>query len=124
MGRSSAKPSTHDARRALYEDALEVLRAEHRRPLTLEEVARRIATSPRQLQRALEEVGAPPFLECLTTVRMERAAKLMRETDWPVVEVAAAVGYKRHSAFTKAFRRHHGVTPSTMRQQPGRQGFV
>ncbi|MDQ4072173.1 MAG: helix-turn-helix transcriptional regulator, partial [Actinomycetota bacterium] len=98
-----------------YQDAMGLMRAEYRRALTLEDVARRIATSPRQLQRAFEEAGAPPFAQCLTSVRMERAAELLRETDWPVIDVATAVGYSRHSAFTKAFRRRHGVAPSVMR---------
>lgn len=124
MGRPPAKPSTRNTRRALYEDALEMLHAEHGRSLTLEEVARRIATSPRQLQRALEDVGAPPFAQCLIKVRMARAAELLRETDWPVIDVATAVGYTRHSAFTKAFRRHHGVAPSVMRRKARGQGLV
>ena len=119
MDRPAVKSSTRETRRALYEDAMSVMRAEYRRALTLEEVARRVATSPRQLQRAFEEAGAPPFARCLTSVRMERAAELLRETDRPVVDVASAVGYTCHSAFTQAFRRHHGVSPSAMCRQGG-----
>ena len=98
----------------LVEEALVLIGQEYDRPLTLNQVARRIATSPRQLQRAFAEAGAPSFLQCFTRVRMERAAELVRETTLPVAEVAEAVGYEGHSAFTKAFRRYHGVAPSAM----------
>ena len=111
----AAKHSTREWRRALYREALALMREECADALTLEAVARRVGTSPRQLQRAFAEAGEPPFLQCLTSVRMERAAELLRSTPWPVREVADAVGYARHSAFTKAFRRHHGVTPSELR---------
>jgi two-component system response regulator YesN len=109
------KPSTRRARQALYEDAVALMRSGCAEALTLDVVARRIATSPRQLQRALDQAGAPPFQEYLAQLRMERAAQLLRETSLPVAAIARQVGYERHSAFSRAFRRHHGVPPSALR---------
>ena len=57
------RASTVQRRRDLYSDALEVLDRRHGDPdLSLARVAHEIATSRRQLQRALAEVGvtAPP----------------------------------------------------------------
>jgi AraC family transcriptional regulator, regulatory protein of adaptative response / methylphosphotriester-DNA alkyltransferase methyltransferase len=87
--------------------------------LELELVARRLATSPRQLQRAFADVGQTSFRTYLRTVRMERAAELLREGSLRVWEVAEAVGYRQPAQFAKAFRRHHGRPPSAVRAASG-----
>ena len=38
----------------------------------------------------------------------------------PVARVARAVGYRQPAQFSKAFRRHHGVPPSSLRATGGR----
>ncbi len=109
------RPTTVRLRTALLQEANEIVAREYAADLALDDIARRVASSRRQLQRAYAEIGDTTFRDHLTRVRMERAAELLRETDWPVIDVATAVGYSRHSAFTKAFRRRHGVAPSVMR---------
>jgi AraC family transcriptional regulator, regulatory protein of adaptative response / methylphosphotriester-DNA alkyltransferase methyltransferase len=109
------KPETRQTRAALYAEALAFMREECAQKLTLEAVARRIATSPRQLQRAFDEAEAPPFQDVLVRVRLERAKDLLAETDMPIYRVAHKVGYQTQSAFTRAFRRQFGVTPTQMR---------
>jgi AraC family transcriptional regulator of adaptative response / methylphosphotriester-DNA alkyltransferase methyltransferase len=109
------KESTRESRQALYAEALEVMREECADELTLERVARRIATSPRQLQRAFDEAAAPPFQEVLIAVRLDRARELLRDTDLPIDRVAGRVGYQRPSSFAKAFRRAYGMSPSEFR---------
>jgi len=86
--------------------------------LSLATVAHEIATSRRQLQRALAEVGGTTFSRELQRVRMKRAAELLAGGDLPVQTVAAAVGYRQAAQFAKVFRRHHGVSPSAYRRQP------
>ena len=110
------KPSTRRTRRALYDEALAFMRDECASELSLQAVARRIATSPRQLQRAFDEAGARPFQEVLIAVRLARAVELLRETDGPIYRIAEQVGYPRQSSFTKAFRRAYGTTPSQFRR--------
>ena len=81
-------------------------------------MARRVATSRRQLQRAFAEAGETSFRTYLQRVRMERAAELLRGSPAPVNQVATAVGYRQPAQFAKAFRRHHGAPPSTFRGAP------
>jgi AraC family transcriptional regulator, regulatory protein of adaptative response / methylphosphotriester-DNA alkyltransferase methyltransferase len=108
-------------RRELYRDAIEVIRARHGDPdLSLARVAHEIATSRRQLQRALAEVGGTTFSRELQRARMERAAQLLRAGSFPVQVVAGAVGYRQAAQFAKVFRRHHGTSPSSFRRQPSR----
>ncbi len=83
--------------------------------LELDALARRLATSPRQLQRAFAEVGQTSFRRYLREVRMKRAGDLLREGSLRVWEVAEAVGYSQPAQFAKAFSRHHGHAPSAVR---------
>jgi len=115
----SVRPSTVQRRRDLYREALEVIARRHGDPdLSLARVAHEIATSRRQLQRALAEVGDTSFSRELQRIRMERAARLLSAGSLPVQTVAGAVGYRQAAQFAKVFRRHHGVSPSSFRREP------
>ncbi len=83
--------------------------------LSLDDIARRVASSRRQLQRAYAEIGNTTFREHLTRVRMDRAAALLGDRGLTVREVARRVGYRQPAQFAKAFRRHLGVAPSDYR---------
>jgi AraC-like DNA-binding protein len=115
------RASTVQRRRDLYWDALEVIRRRHGDPdLSLARVAREIATSRRQLQRALAEVGGTTFSRELQRVRMAHAAKLLLDGTLPIQTVAGAVGYRQAAQFAKVFRRHQGVSPSSFRRSSDR----
>jgi transcriptional regulator GlxA family with amidase domain len=105
------RPETAERRRTLFLEAAAIVADEYPRKLTLQSLARRIATSPRQLQRAFAEAGDTSFSDYLTDIRMNRAAELL-ETGRPVHEVAHAVGYRQPGQFAKTFRRRHGASPS------------
>jgi AraC family transcriptional regulator of adaptative response / methylphosphotriester-DNA alkyltransferase methyltransferase len=112
------RPTTRFRRRELFDDAIDVIAEDYAdEGLSLTEVAHRIATSPRQLQRAFAEAGGTSFRRELQRVRMDRAAELLRAGSRPVQDVAAAVGYRHGAQFAKAFRRHHGAPPSSFRER-------
>jgi AraC family transcriptional regulator, regulatory protein of adaptative response / methylphosphotriester-DNA alkyltransferase methyltransferase len=115
MRNVAKRPATVERRRALFLEAAAIIEAEFESKLALDDVARRVATSRRQLQRAFAEAGETSFRTYLQRVRMERAAVLLRESSAPVNQVASAVGYRQPAQFAKAFRRHHGTPPSTFR---------
>ena len=110
------RPSTHELRIRIFQEAAQIVAAEFARPITAEEVARRVATSPRQLRRAFSEISGDSFRVYLRQVRMARAADLLGATDMPVGEVARRVGYHEPSQFTKAFKRTYRSTPSELRR--------
>ena len=110
------RDSTRQRRLELFEEAAEIVGREYRDDLGLDEIARRLASSRRQLQRAFAEAGETTFRSYVQRVRMARAAELLSEHGLPVNRVAAAVGYRQPAQFAKAFRRHHGRPPSAFRQ--------
>ena len=109
------RPATIRHRTSLYEDAVTIVEGEFQSDLSLDDIARRVASSRRQLQRAYAEIGSTTFREHLTAVRMDRAAEMLQGRGLTVREVAHRVGYRQPAQFAKAFRRHHGLAPSDFR---------
>jgi AraC-like DNA-binding protein len=110
------RPATTRLRASLFHDADAIVEVEFASDLSLDDIAHRVASSRRQLQRAYTEVGRTTFREHLTHVRMERAAELLASRGITVKDVANRVGYRQPAQFAKAFRRHHGMAPSDFRQ--------
>ena len=109
------RPATIRHRTSLFEDAVAIVEREYASDLALDDIARRVASSRRQLQRAYAEVGNTPFRDHLTRVRMQRAAEMLATRSMTVREVAHRVGYRQPAQFAKAFRRHQGIAPSAYR---------
>jgi AraC family transcriptional regulator of adaptative response / methylphosphotriester-DNA alkyltransferase methyltransferase len=112
--------TTIHLRTSLFEEATAIVDQEYGSDLSLDDIARRVASSRRQLQRAYAEIGRTTFRDHLTGVRMEKAAELLTARGLTVREVAHRVGYRQPAQFAKAFRRHLGVAPSDYRAEaPG-----
>ena len=113
------RPTTTRLRTSLYEDSVRIVEEEYASDLSLDDIAHRVASSRRQLQRAYAEIGGTTFRDHLTSIRMSRAAELLRSERLSVREVAARVGYRQPAQFAKAFRRQLGVAPSEYRTNRG-----
>jgi AraC-like DNA-binding protein len=118
------RSSTVRLRTSLFEEAAAIVSEEYERDLALDEIARRVASSRRQLQRAYAEIGHTTFRSHLTAVRMDAAAELLARGSLTVREVAQRVGYRQPAQFAKAFRRHVGKAPAAYRadRQRARNG--
>ena len=60
------------------------------------------------------EFGESPH-QYLLTRRLERAAALLRNTDWSVTDICFAVGLGSLGSFTTSFRRVYGASPGDYR---------
>lgn len=109
------RAATVNHRTSLFHEATAIVEVEYASQLSLDDIARRVASSRRQLQRAYAEIGDTTFRDHLTAVRMRRAAELLVARGPTIREVAHRVGYRQPAQFAKAFRRHHGMAPSTFR---------
>jgi transcriptional regulator GlxA family with amidase domain len=108
------RESTIESRTLLYREAIAAMEQRYAEDIQVDDIAREIATSRRQLQRVFEEIGGTTFRERLTRIRMTRAAEML-DSPIPIRDIAQRVGYRQPAQFAKAFRRVHGVTPSTYR---------
>jgi transcriptional regulator GlxA family with amidase domain len=110
------RDGTAERREELYREAMALIARDYASDLQLEGVARTLATSRRQLQRAFSEVGDTSFRDELAKVRMHHARELLAADRLPVRQVASSVGYHQPAQFAKSFRRHHGEPPSSYRR--------
>ncbi|MEI6792778.1 MAG: helix-turn-helix transcriptional regulator [Actinomycetes bacterium] len=113
------RPATIALRAELYREVTAIVDREYGDELVLEEIAHRVASSRRQLQRAFTEIGETTFREYLTVARMDHAAGMLSQSNLTIGEVARNVGYRQPAQFAKAFRRRHGETPSNYRAAQG-----
>jgi AraC-like DNA-binding protein len=109
------RPGTLAERRRLYLLARLLVKRRYREHLTLKIVAKTLASSPRQLQRAYEQFGRGTFREDLLARRMIAATELLSKHSIPVGDVARMVGYRQPPHFARTFRRRYGVSPSVFR---------
>lgn len=84
---------------------------------TITEIAERLNLSGRTLQRRLSDRGYS-FQTLVDDSRRELAKRLLKETDYPLAEIAFLTGFSEQSAFTRAFKRWAGQTPRSFRIEP------
>lgn len=112
------RPATIEQRRRLYLMARVVIARHYRRPLTIDEVARALSSSPRALTRAYAQFGEMTFREDLLTRRLRVGAQLLIEQPAiSVRDVARLVGFRQAPHFAKAFRQRYGLTPAAFRAE-------
>lgn len=85
------------------------------------DVARALATSARNLQRALRQEGTT-FQALLDGVRRELALRHLADPATPVAQVAFLLGFSEPSAFHRAFRRWTGEAPAAWRRRAANAG--
>jgi AraC-like DNA-binding protein len=84
---------------------------------TLAMAARAMRTSPRTLQRNLDQEGVG-FKQLLERAESKRACELLRNPNLRVREISQSLGYRDPSSFSRAFRNWTGVSPRAYRQRP------
>lgn len=104
-------------RRRLYLHARLLVKRRYGEHQTLTIVAKTLASSPRQIQRAYAQFGRDTFREDLLIRRMIAATELLSRPSTPMRDVARLVGYNQPPHFARAFRRHYGVSPSVFRAE-------
>lgn len=99
--------------------ALTVLHAGLTESWTLQRLAERVSSSRSTLaDRFTRLVGEPP-MAYLTRWRLHVAAARLDAGDAKVYAVARDVGYESEAAFSRAFRREVGMSPSAWRRRRG-----
>ncbi|MFF6790346.1 cupin domain-containing protein [Streptomyces filamentosus] len=97
--------------------ALSLMHDEPQRSWTVEGLARAVTMSRPAFARQFKElVGSSP-LAYLARLRIDRAARMLRDTDELVSDIAQAVGYTSEFAFSRAFSRQHGIAPGRYRRR-------
>jgi len=81
----------------------------------LPRVAKKIAMSPRTLERRLKEYGMD-FKRLMDDTRRRFALNYLKDRKHTLMEIAILLGYSEVSAFNRAFKRWTGTTPMEHRR--------
>ncbi len=99
----------------IVKNAVEYISQNFSEDITLATVAEYLHVNTSYLSTLFRQVTGMTFKEHLNRVRIEEAARLLSNTDYPVMEIAIACGYKDQSYFTKVFKKLTGLTPRQYR---------
>ncbi|NMD72833.1 AraC family transcriptional regulator [Bacillus sp. DNRA2] len=83
--------------------------------ITIEDIAKRATLSPYHFQRTFMILTNLSVGDYLRRRRLTLAAQELANTENKVIDVALKYGYETPEAFSKAFRKQHGLTPSEAR---------
>lgn len=84
---------------------------------TIEALSKQYLMNPTTLKSMFKSVYGTSLAAHIKEHRMEKAAKLLRETDLSIAEIALQVGYDSQSKFTSAFKTTFGQLPKLYRKQ-------
>lgn len=84
--------------------------------VTLDVVADHMKVSPRSVQWQLSQAGTT-FEKVLSETRRRKAEPMLKDTDLPLSEIAAAVGFSELSSFSRAASGWFGMSPRAYRQK-------
>lgn len=90
----------------------------------LTKVAEDFHMSVSNLSKIIKSQTGYTFQELLMQKRFQKAVLLLKETDMPVEEIAAAVGYENISFFFRQFRNRFGMTPKRYRTMENKDSFL
>ena len=78
----------------------------------VEDLTREVGISRAQLHRKMKEMTGISTGEFIRNLRLEQAARIIREQKVNITQVAYAVGFNNANHFSTIFKRHYGMTPS------------
>lgn len=84
---------------------------------TVGELAALAGVSERHLLRLFRARGGTSLVEFLRKARLQKATRLLTDTDLALKEIAHQLGFSSHASFATAFRRDTGAAPSAFRRE-------
>ena len=98
-------------------DVYTYIRENYFKAIPLEKIAKIVKMSPFAFSRYFKKNCGAGFVEYLNRVRTNKACYLLKETEYPVHDIAMECGFVSISNFNKQFRKAEGISPRDFRAQ-------
>ncbi|MBQ3373906.1 MAG: helix-turn-helix domain-containing protein [Oscillospiraceae bacterium] len=102
------------------EQTLETMTAyirENLQDVSLSEISKLLHFSTPYTSKLIRKKTGYTFQMLLLILRMEKAAELLKGTDWPVDRIAAEIGLTGKTNFYRQFKNFYGMSPATFRKK-------
>ena len=87
---------------------------------SVEQLCSEAGISRAHLHRKMKEMTGMPITEFIRNIRLEQAARLLRERKLNITQVAYSVGFSNQGYFSTVFHKHFGVSPRDYVEQEGK----
>ncbi len=78
----------------------------------VEKMSEDVGVSRAQLHRKMKEMTGISTSEFIRNIRIEQAAKLIKEGKINITQIAYSVGFNNQTHFSTVFKKHYGMSPS------------
>ncbi|MCD7864456.1 MAG: response regulator [Clostridiales bacterium] len=102
--------------KVLIEDVKDYIRQHYTEDLSIKELADVACVSQNYFSAMFKKETGQNYKAYLTSIRMEEALRLLRETDDKTYEIAERVGYNNVRRFVDAFKQIYSVSPMEYRK--------
>jgi len=86
-------------------------------PISLREIANAVNFSPAYLTDLMKRETGRPIVSWIIELRLRRAEHLLSQSDHPISQIAATVGYFDANSFGRAFTKRRGISPWQWRRR-------
>ena len=100
--------------------AVDYIRKNYTKRITLEETASFVYLSPAYFSRVFKDEIGDNFNIYVNKIRIEAAKKLLLNEKVSLVDISSLVGFEGQSYFSKVFKKMTGVTPGKFRESRGK----
>ncbi|WJH34454.1 AraC family transcriptional regulator [Paenibacillus sp. CC-CFT747] len=111
----SFEPAGSSSRHDWVSRSMEYMEQHFTEPLSVEQLAQMAGIQRSYFSTAFKERTGMSPAQYLRHLRMEMGVQLLKTTKLSVTEVALSTGYPELFAFSRAFKRHYGISPSEYR---------
>lgn len=108
--------NSEDDEKGIFKNVIAYIDEHYMEKLSLDEVADSVFMSKYHFCRVFKRIMKINFVDYLNKVRIEKAQKLLAETDMKINEIYSAVGYSGLKYFHKKFKQITGLTPQGYRK--------
>lgn len=104
-----------DTRELVVQRAIEFVRVNTERALSLADVAREVHVSPNYLTSLFRSISGKSLGRFISDERMQRAGELLVSSELSIKEVAARLGFADSYGFSRTFKAFSGRSPTEWR---------
>lgn len=105
-------------KKKLVEQAVQYVKEQFmRRDLALSDVAAEVGLSEKYMNLLVKEITGVTINHWIIRLRMEEAARLLKDPAYRIYEICDRIGYSDQDHFRESFKKQYGLTPTEYRNQ-------